>query len=58
MVGIGAAPVADEVTFYSAVLQVDDVKSRLARRLGEVDNADAVADRELVLVERRLSAAK
>ena len=58
MVRVGASAVADEVAFDSAVLKVDDVESRLARRLGEVDNADAVADRELVLVERRLGAAK
>ena len=56
MVGIRAAAVGHAVAVDLAVLEIDEVEARLARRLREIDHADGVARPDLVRIERRLGA--
>jgi len=52
MIGIGAAAMGNAIAVDLAVLQVDDVKARVARRKREIDDADRVARPDLMNVER------
>ena len=54
MVRIGAAAMRDTEAVDLAVAEVDDVEARIARGHREVDDADIVASRDAMLVERRL----
>src|SRR6185503_2230267 len=56
MRGVRPAAMADEMALDGAVLQVDEVEARLARRPREVGDPDRVARPDLVLVERGLGA--
>ena len=47
---------SDAIAVDGAVLKVDDVEARLARRLGEIDHADGVANPQPVRVERSFGA--
>ena len=53
---VRTAAVGDAMAFDLAAGEVDDMEARLARRPGEVGDADRVARVDLVLVERGLGA--
>src|SRR5439155_14265829 len=53
MIGVRAAAVRDAVAIDAAALKIDEVEARLARGLGEIDDADRIAGVDAMRIECR-----